>query len=124
MPRTSRATEELKDHGPVAETSARLGEYTVSFTTFKIDLDSAPMLKGLPDDRCQCPHWGYVQKGSISFDFEDHVEVFEAGDAFYVPAGHGNAVSAGTEVLMFSPAEELAVTEATIMRNMAAMQPS
>ena len=43
MPRTNRATEELKDYGPVAETSADLGGYTASFTTFKIDLDGAPM---------------------------------------------------------------------------------
>jgi hypothetical protein len=124
MPKTSRTTEELKDYGPVAETSAALGPFTVNFTTFKIDLDSGPMLKGLPNDQCQCPHWGYVQKGSISFSFDDRVEVFEAGDAFYVPGGHGNAVSAGSEVVMFSPSEELAVTEAAIMRNMQAMQHS
>ena len=122
MPKTNRATEELKDYGPVEETSADLGGYTVNFATFKIDLDSGPMLKGLPNDQCQCPHWGYVQKGSISFDFDDRVEVFEAGDAFYVPAGHGNAVSAGTEVIMFSPAEELAATMAAITKNMAAAQ--
>jgi hypothetical protein len=122
MPRTTRATEELKDYGPVAETSADLGGYTASFTTFKTDLDGAPMLKGLVNDRCQCPHWGYVLRGSISFGYDDHVEVFETGDAFYVPADHTNAVSADTEVVMFSPTEELAVTEAAIMRNMAAMQ--
>ena len=85
MPRTNRATEELKDYGPVAETSADLGGYTASFTTFKIDLDGAPMLKGLVNDRCQCPHWGYVLRGSISFGYDDHVDehrdlVHGAGD--------------------------------------------
>jgi len=123
MPKTNRTTEELKDYGPVEETSADLGGYTVNFATFKVDLDSGPMLKGLPNDQCQCPHWGYVTKGSISFDFDDHVEVFETGDAFYVPGGHGNAVKGGTEVIMFSPTADLALTEAAIQRNMAAMQP-
>ena len=124
MPKTNRATEELKDYGPVEETSADLGGYTCNFVTFKIDVDAAPLLKGLPNDQCQCPHWGYVQKGSISFDFDDRVEVYEAGDAFYVPAGHGNAVKGGTDVVMFSPTDLLAVTEAQMQKNMAAMQPS
>ena len=83
--------------------------------------DQTPFV-GLPDDRCQCPHWGYVLRGSISFGYDDHVEVFETGDAFYAPADHTNAVSADTEVVMFSPTDELAVTEAAIMRNMAALQ--
>ena len=52
------------------------------------DIDATPLLKGLPDDRCQCPHWGYVIKGRLTFRFADHEEVFEAGDAFYLPPGH------------------------------------
>jgi hypothetical protein len=24
--------------------------------------DFTPMLEGLPDDMCQCPHWGYVSE--------------------------------------------------------------
>ena len=45
-------------------------------------------MKGLPDDRCHCPHWGYVLKGRLTFRFADRDEVFEAGDAFYLPPGH------------------------------------
>ena len=26
---------------------------------------------GLPDDRCQCPHWGYVIKGSFRVTYLD-----------------------------------------------------
>lgn len=122
MPKTNRATEELTDYGPVAETSADLDGYTVQFTHFKVDMDGAPLLKGLPNDRCQCPHWGYVEKGSISFGFDDHVEVFEAGDAFYVPPGHTNAISADSDVLMFSPADLLAETVAAMSRNMPSLQ--
>ena len=38
-----------------------------------------------------CPHWGYVFKGKITYRFADHEEIFEAGDAFYVPEGHSRS---------------------------------
>jgi quercetin dioxygenase-like cupin family protein len=80
-------------------------------------------MKGLPDDRCQCPHWGYVVSGKLIFRYADREEVFEAGDAFYTPPGHVPALhEAGTELVMFSPAEELRKTEAVMMKNMQAMQ--
>lgn len=124
MRTTNRATGELKDYGSVEETSEDLGGYTINFVTFNIDVDAAPLLKGLPNDQCQCPHWGYVTKGSIRLDIEDRIEVYEAGDAFYVPPGHGNAVTGRTDVVMFSPTDLLAITEAQMHKNMAAMQPS
>jgi len=37
---------------------APLGDYTVSFETFKQDADPAPYFVGLPDDRCPCAHLG------------------------------------------------------------------
>ena len=60
----------------------------MNFVTFREDIDATPLLKGLPDDRCQCPHWGYVVKGRMTMRFGDREEVFEAGDAFYAPPGH------------------------------------
>ena len=117
MPSTSRTTASVADHGPVVERSAILDGYHTSFVTFDIDVDGAPLLKGLPDDRCACPHWGYVLAGTATFTFADHAETYAAGDAFYVPPGHTPAHSAASELLMFSPAEELAVTEAVLVRN-------
>ncbi len=32
----------------------------------------APLFQGLPDDRCQCPHWGYVIKGELRYRFASH----------------------------------------------------
>jgi len=29
-------------------------------------VDFSPMLKGLPDDRCPCPHWGYMVRGACT----------------------------------------------------------
>jgi mannose-6-phosphate isomerase-like protein (cupin superfamily) len=122
MPKLSKQSTTEVDHGPVVEWSEDMDGYTANLVIFRRDIDSTPLLKGLPDDRCQCPHWGYVIKGKVTFRFADHDEVFEAGDAFYVPPGHGQLADADTEYVQFSPREELAVVEAAIMKNMRAMQ--
>ena len=123
MPRVSRDTATGGgDYGPVVDRHAEVDGYRIGFTTFREDIDGTPLLKGLPDDRCQCPHWGYVISGRITFRFADREEVFVAGDAFYTPAGHiPVSHEPGSEVLMFSPARELAETEATMMKNMRAL---
>jgi hypothetical protein len=113
------------DHGPVVDRNEELEGYRISFTTFREDIDGTPLMKGLPDDRCQCPHWGYVISGKMTLRFGDRDEVYEAGDAFYSPPGHIPVRhEPGTEIVMFSPAEELRETEAAIMRNMQATQPA
>ena len=48
--------------------------------------------------------------------------MFEAGDAFYVPAGHVPVHEAGTGYVQFSPAHELEQTSAVIMENMQQLQ--
>ena len=74
-------------------------------------------------DRCQCPHWGYVFKGKMTARCADRDEVFEVGDAFYIPPGHVPVKNEpGTEFLWFSPSEELRTAEAVMMKNMQAMQ--
>ena len=111
------------DHGAVVDRAEDLDGYTVNFVTFRQDIDHGPFLKGLPDDQCQCPHWGYVIKGKVTFQFGDRQEVFQAGDAFYAPPGHVPVHNEpGTEYLQFSPADELRKTNEVIMKNMEAMQ--
>jgi hypothetical protein len=111
------------DYGPVVDHADELDGYTVNFVTFREDIDHTPLLKGLPDDQCQCPHWGFVMKGRLTFRFADREEVFEAGDAFYAPPGHIPVhTEPGSEYLQFSPAEELRRTSEVIMHNMQAMQ--
>ena len=96
--------------------------YTVDFVSIREEMDLAPLLKGLPDDRCQCPHWGYVFNGSITVHYADHDEIIKAGDAFYMPPGHVPSAEAGSEFVQFSPAEELEATNAAVAKNMQAMQ--
>jgi hypothetical protein len=124
MPKVSRdSATQGEDFGPVVDRSDQLEGYTVNFTTFREDVDATALLKGLPDDRCQCPHWGYVINGKLTFRYADREEVFEAGDAFYTPPGHVPVKhEPGTEVVLFSPAEELRKTEAVMMKNMQAVQ--
>jgi hypothetical protein len=102
--------------------SEQLGDYVVGFSTFHDDGDATPLYKGLPDDRCQSPHWGYVLKGKLIFQYADRDETYEAGDAYYGPPGHIPRVTAGTEVVEFSPTEEYSRTVEVLARNIAALQ--
>jgi mannose-6-phosphate isomerase-like protein (cupin superfamily) len=124
MPKVSReSATQGGDYGVVVDRSDEVEGYSINFTTFREDIDATPLMKGLPDDRCQCPHWGYVIAGRVTFRFEDREESFVAGDAFFTPPGHVPVKhEPGSEVVMFSPAEELHKTEAVMMRNMQALQ--
>jgi hypothetical protein len=121
MPKTSRQTaERVQDMGVMEGRYSDLEGYTVGFETFREDADAAPIFRGLPDDRCQCPHWGYVITGRLTLRYAGHEEVYEAGDAYVAPPGHLPLVAAGTELVEFSPTEELARTMEVAARNMAA----
>jgi hypothetical protein len=123
MPKASKeSASRVEDMGVMEGRYEELGGYTVGFETFREDADGEPVLKGLPDDRCQSEHWGYVVNGSITFRFADHEETYQTGDAYYAPPGHIPLISAGTEIIEFSPTDELMRTMETIGRNVAAMQ--
>ena len=98
------------------------GGYTVGFETYSADADLAPLYKGLPNDQCQCEHWGYVVKGKVKFTSADgREETFEAGDAYYVGPGHTPNIYDGTQVVEFSPTEEFGKTVEVVMKNVEAM---
>jgi hypothetical protein len=124
MPKVSRETATGGgDYGPVVDRHEEIDGYRIGFTEFRENIDGTPLMKGLPDDRCQCPHWGYVITGKAVFRYADGEEVFVAGDAFYTPPGHIPVEHApGTEIVMFSPADELSKTEAVMMQNMQEIQ--
>jgi hypothetical protein len=70
------------------------------------------------------PPLGYVVRGSVTFLYADHDEVYKSGDAYYAPPGHVPVVAAGTEIVEFSPTEEYARTMEVLGRNLAAMAES
>lgn len=94
---------------PVATFRAReWDEMTVAFVTLEAGADATPLLEGLPGDRCQCPHWGYMLEGAIHVTYDDgETEVCRAGDMFHWPAGHTVRVDEDTSFLEFSPRKEL-----------------
>jgi hypothetical protein len=96
---------------------AELGPYTVGFETYTADADLSELFKGLPDDRCQCPHWGVVLRGRLTYRTADGEVVIGAGEAYYVGPGHLPVLSAGTEVVEFSPTRELHETLEVVTKN-------
>jgi hypothetical protein len=96
-----------------------LGGYTVGFETYTSDSDPSALFKGLPDDHCQCPHWGVVLKGTLTYRYSDGTEeTIGAGEAYYAPPGHLPFLHGGTEVVEFSPTESLQQTLDVVSKNM------
>ena len=101
---------------------AEWADIHVGFETYNEEFDLAPLLKGLPNDMCQCPHYGYVMKGRMRVKHADHEEVVNAGDAYYIAPGHAPIMEAGTEIVEFSPKDEYQKTMEVAERNLATMQ--
>ena len=97
------------------------GDMHVNITTCHKLLDITPLLKGLPDNKCQCPHWGMILKGRKVVKYSDREEVLKEGDAYYMSPGHTTVTDAGTEWLEVSPKDQLARTNEAVSRNLDAM---
>ncbi len=110
------------DAGGVVIRLAEWGGMNVAIETFPAGTDTEPIFKGLPDDRCQSPHWGYVLEGRVRVRYADREETIEAGDAFYMEPGHTTVFEADTEMVEFSPRDEYRKTLEVAQKNVAAMQ--
>ena len=117
---------EMKDRLPVTLEgpgvtirSTQWGGMTVGFHRYGKGTDFTPVLKGLEDDMCQCPHWGYVLKGALHLRYKDgREEVAQAGELWYAPAGHTGWVNEDTEVVEFDPEAQFSVTLAHVKKQM------
>jgi hypothetical protein len=58
----------------------------------------------------------------LTYRFGDREEVYEAGDAFHLPPGHVPVAEAGSELVQFSPSQELRAVSAAMMKNAQEMQ--
>lgn len=118
MPKISKdSAPDVEDFGPAIDRGGPLDDYTVDFVTIREGHSLAPVLKGLPGDSCQCPHWGYMLAGKITVSYAGHEEAYQAGDAFYMTPGHVPAAETGSEFIQFSPRQQLADTVAVIKAN-------
>ena len=80
------------------------------------------MFKGLPDDMCQSPHWGYLIKGRVRIKRRDGEFVLKTGDVYYLEPGHVPVFEEEIKILEFSPKREYQQTIDVVAGNMAVEQ--
>lgn len=97
---------------------AEWGGLNVGFQRFPKGFDIKPLLKGLPHDECQCPHWGLVTKGRMVVVHAGAESVVGPGEAYYAPPGHSVRFEEETELIEWSPADALAKTMKVIEANL------
>ena len=79
------------------------GDMRVSVVSVPAGTDFGPLLKGLPDNRCQGPHWGYMLKGRLRIQYAWGDELISEGDFYYMPPGHTGVAEEDTEFLEVVP---------------------
>jgi hypothetical protein len=80
-------------------------DFIVNFMNMPGGFDSASDFVGLPDDRCQVPHYGMVLKGRIYTDSAQGRQEYGAGDVFYWAPGHTVGAVEDSEYFDFAPKE-------------------
>lgn len=105
---TARDDVEAQRFGDYEGRTADLGDWTVAWETLPPGFPPDPSpFRGLPHDRCPCPHLGVVVKGSFRVTYLDGAEeVVREGDAYSLPPGHFVQAIEQTVVIEFSPREE------------------
>ena len=96
------------------------GGMTVGFELAPAGMDASTMLKGLPDGRCQAPHWGVLLSGKLVVDYGDRQETITGGQAYYVEPGHRISFLEDSEAVEFTPTAELEKTLEVVRRKAAA----
>ena len=93
--------------GPAQVRATDWEDMRVVLVSVPAGTDFGPLLQGLPDDLCPCPHWGYVVKGRLEITHADgRDETLRAGDVYYLPPGHTGVAVEDTEFLEVSPPDE------------------
>lgn len=83
------------------------GTMGAEYFSLAAGVDIAPLLKGLEDDACQSPHWGYVINGDVVVSYTDgSSDRCATGDVFHWPAGHSVRVEQDADLILFSPQDE------------------
>ena len=83
------------------------GKIAGEYFSLAAGTDIAPLLKGLEDNLCQSPHWGYLIEGEMTVTYEmGEEEVVTQGELFYWPPGHTIKVALDAEIILFSPQNE------------------
>lgn len=109
--------------GNIVNTVGGWGGMAVAINEAPAGTDFTPFLKGLKDDLCQVPHWGYLEKGRIRIlNKAQETEVVLAGSVFYMPPGHTVLVDEDARIIDFSPEKDFMELYEHIMARAAEMQ--
>jgi hypothetical protein len=80
------------------------GDMAVRHARVPAGTDFAPVLAGLPGDRCPSPHWGIVLEGSIRIMHGDGTqETARAGQVYHWLAGHTATTAEATTFIEVGP---------------------
>jgi hypothetical protein len=120
MPKTSKETapDLVVTDGYEGHQEKLEGGYFVSIEEYSKDFDISSFFKGLPDDMCNCRHWGYVLEGEITYKSPRGDETFKAGEAFYVEPGHTHVMRKDSAMVEFSLTAEHDVVADAVIANM------
>lgn len=113
----SASSDQLPEQEVVPGYSSRFedwGGITVAFERAHAGQDVSGLLGDLPGGRCQAPHWGFLFRGRITVDYEDHSETISAGQAYYVAPGHKLTIEEDSEAVEFTPTDALQTTFAAL----------
>jgi hypothetical protein len=94
----------MLEAGPASIRGADWGAMRAALVSVPAGTDFGPLLKGLPDDLCPAPHWGYVLTGRLRIRYADgQEELLRAGDFYYLPPCHTGVAEEDTEFLEIVP---------------------
>ncbi len=108
--------------GLIMRAQPGFGGMFASYSEYPKGMDASPLLQGLKNNSCQCPHWGYMIQGVMRIKYDDGTEeVLNAGDVYYLPAGHNGIIDEDTKVIEFSPEKEFGELGEHIAKKMTEM---
>lgn len=106
----------------IMRTHSGYGGMTVAYNEIPAGTDFTPLLQGLHNDSCHCPHWGYVVKGTMRVVYNDgQEELLKEGDVYFLPAGHTAKVEEDAKLIEFSAEKEFGEVMEHVGKKMAEM---
>ncbi|WMI68680.1 hypothetical protein [Mangrovimonas sp. YM274] len=107
----------------IMRAQADLGAMTACYNELPAGTDFTPLLDGLDNNSCHCPHWGYIIEGALLVLYDDGKEdLLQEGDVFYLPAGHTAIVQENVKFIDFSPTKEYNEVIAHVGKKMAELE--
>ncbi len=82
------------------------GGMAICLIRLQAGVKTDPLFAGLPDDRCQCAHWGYIQSGTMRVHGADGTRDYDTGESYHWAPGHNLEAVTDAEYLEITKSEE------------------